>query len=589
MSENELIVGMYALVLLFLLWLPQAVQAQSPFDLRILDAMLQDAVSPLTPGLSLTLVVDGQLVYRKAFGAFEPDRPVQIASASKWYAAAVLMELVDEGKLRLDDRASQYIPNWPPDKAAITLRQLISHTSGIVADHPCLFDAGTTLAACVDRIAREPLLFTPGAKFSYGNAAFQAAARMAERATGKSWSVLFTEELVRPLDLGCTRVDGIGSVQNPLVAGGVASCAADYVKFLKMFLNEGTYQGTRLLSAPAVAEMSRDQTMGVEILHSVYEDYTALDPGLPKLRYGLGLWRERVEAQSGRPLDVSSQGAMGFSPWIDIDRHLAGVLSAQSSQDLIMPLYLELKDLIRRIVPPYQQRTVAVTNGASYRLGAVAPGEVITVFGAGIGPEEDAKLQMETQDRVGSALKGFRVLIDGKPAPLLFAGWSQISALAPFSLNGKDRATLTIERLGKNGPSVPLLVAPAVPGIFTAGSSGNGNGAIINEDGTVNSSARPARRGSIILIYATGGGMTDPPAEDGKVQAGLSALRLRPAVRIGNQPGEVLYAGGAPGLVSGVLQLNVKVSENTPAGPAVPLTLTVGEAASQPGVTVAIQ
>ena len=578
---------MHALVLL-LLWFAPALKAQSPFDFRTLDTMLQDAISPLTPGLSLTLVVDGKVVYRQAFGAYEADRPVQIASASKWFAAAVLMGIVDEGKLRLEDRVSQHIPNWPPDKNAVTLRQLISHTSGIVADHPCLFNTGTTLAACVDVIAREPLLFPPGTKFSYGNAAYQVAARMAERATGKSWSALFAEKLAQPLELACTRVDGLGSAQNPLVAGGAASCAADYAKFLKMFLNEGIHKSKRVLSAAGVAEMSRDQTMGVEIIRSVYEDYKDLDPGLPKLRYGLGLWRERVEAPSGRPLDVSSQGAMGFSPWIDVDRHLAGVLSVQSSQDLIMPLYLEMKDMVRRIVPPYHQRTVAVTNGASYRLGAVAPGEVITVFGAGIGPEEDARLQMETPDRVGRVLNGFRVLFDGRPAPLLFAGWSQISALAPFSLDGKDRVTLTVERLGRNGPSTPLLVAPASPGIFTSGSSGNGNGAIVNEDGTLNSAANPAKRGSIIAIYATGGGMTDPPGEDGKVQAGLSSLRLRPTVRIGNQPAAVLYAGGAPGLVSGVLQLNVKTPENTPAGPAVPLSLIVGEAASQAGITVAI-
>ena len=579
---------MRALVLLLLLWLPQALAAQSPFDFRILDTLLRDAVSPLTPGLSLTLVVDGKVVYRQAFGSYEPDRPVQIASASKWYAAAVLMGVVDEGKLRLEDRASQFIPNWPADKSSVTLRHLLSHTSGLVADHPCLFDPGMTLPACVDTIGREPLLFPPGTKFSYGNAAFQVAARMAERATGKSWSNLFAEKLARPLELACTRMDGIGSLQNPLVAGGVVSCAADYAKFLKIFLNEGSYQGRRLLSPAAVAEMTRDQTMGVEILRSVYEDYRDLDPGLPKLRYGLGVWRERVESPSGRLLDASSQGAMGFSPWIDIDRHLAGVLSVQSSQDLIMPLYLELKELVRRIVPPYHQRTVAVTNGASYRLGAVAPGEVISVFGPGIGPDEDAKLQMEAPDKVGTALKGFRVLIDGKAAPLLFAGWSQISALAPFSLDGKDRVTLAIERSGKTGPSTTLLVAPAAPGVFTAGSSGNGNGAIVNEDGTLNSAAAPARRGSIILVYATGGGMTDPPGEDGKVQAGLSSLRLRPTVRIGGQPAVVLYAGGAPGLVSGVLQLNVRISENTPAGPAVPLTLSVGEALSQAGVTVAI-
>jgi hypothetical protein len=118
-----------------------------------------------------------------------------------------------------------------------------------------------------------------------------------------------------------------------------------------MLLNRGFFNGRRVLSEAAVAEMHKDQTDGTPIVYTIYEKHGDLNPELLQARYGLGVWREVVRAETGELLEASSQGALGFSPWIDLKRNLGGVLLVQSSMSRVMPVYLELKKEIRRVVP----------------------------------------------------------------------------------------------------------------------------------------------------------------------------------------------------------------------------------------------
>jgi uncharacterized protein (TIGR03437 family) len=107
----------------------------------------------------------------------------------------------------------------------------------------------------------------------------------------------------------------------------------------------------------------------------------------------------------------------------------------------------------------------------------------------------------------------------------------------------------------------------------------------------VNSAENPAQRGSVVLIYATGEGETDPQVADGRLVTAeaLPRPRLPVGVKIGGVEAEVLYAGAVPGLVVGLLQVNARVPENAPGGNAVPLVVSVGGASSQPSVTMAIR
>ena len=228
-----------------------------------------------------------------------------------------------------------------------------------------------------------------------------------------------------------------------------------------------------------------------------------------------------------------------------------------------------------------------VLNGGSLLSGPIAPGEVITLIGAGIGP---ASSQQPVGSPSSTILGGSSVLFDGTPAPLLYAAPNQINAIVPYQVFGKTMTQLQVEFQGQVLAGLLQSVATAVPAIFTLDSSGVGPGVILNQDSTVNSPSNPADKGSVVSVFATGAGQTDPPGIDRQVAGAiLPSPKLPVSVRIGGLDALTLYAGAAPGLVSGVLQVNAVVSQDAPTGPAVPVALTIGPASSQAGVTLAIK
>ncbi len=228
-----------------------------------------------------------------------------------------------------------------------------------------------------------------------------------------------------------------------------------------------------------------------------------------------------------------------------------------------------------------------VLNAASYLGGPVAPGEVVTLGGAGIGP---AAPQQPLGSATGTVLGGVSVLFDGAFSPLLYAAPDQINLVIPYGVYGKPATQLQVTRQGETSAALSVSVADAAPAIFTLDSSGVGPGVILNQDSTVNTPSSPADKGSVISVYAEGAGQTDPPGADGQISGdALSKPRLPVSVQIGGLSAEVRYAGAAPGLVAGVLQVNCVVPPNSLSGSIVPIVITVGQASSQPGVTLAIR
>ena len=188
--------------------------------------------------------------------------------------------------------------------------------------------------------------------------------------------------------------------------------------------------------------------------------------------------------------------------------------------------------------------------------------------------------------RRGRADTGASVLFDGVPAPLLYAGPDQINVIAPFGIDKKSSTQLQVMAQDRIIADLSLLVADAVPAIFTLDGSGVGPGAILNQDETMNSPNEPAEKGSVIVLFASGAGQTDPPGTDGQVAGGVLPQPLLPVkVRIGGLDATVVYAGAAPGFVSGVLQVNCLVPVASPSGDAVPIVLSVGKASSPAGVS----
>ncbi len=235
-------------------------------------------------------------------------------------------------------------------------------------------------------------------------------------------------------------------------------------------------------------------------------------------------------------------------------------------------------------------RVTGVANAASLREGPVSPGELISIYGAGFGPAEPARLALDTFGRVSTRLGGARVYFDGVPAPLYFAWMGQVNAVVPYSVAGHSSTKVQVEENGRVFASLELPVAASAAGLFTLTSTGAGRGAVLNQDHTINSQDNPARRGSIIVLYGTGEGQVDRAVADGAVAAApLPRPLLDVSVTIDGKPAEILYAGAAPGLVSGVIQVNARVPEDASRGAEIPAVLAVGGASSQPGVVVAVR
>jgi uncharacterized protein (TIGR03437 family) len=233
-----------------------------------------------------------------------------------------------------------------------------------------------------------------------------------------------------------------------------------------------------------------------------------------------------------------------------------------------------------------------VVNAASYRAGSVAPGELISVFGANLGPETGVELQLDNRGYVATTLGGTEVRFDGVAAPVIFARHDQVNAIVPYGVAGRTTTQLEVRYNGAAVYSETLEVTTATPGILARDASGTGQAAILNNDDySMNSAAHPARRGSFVLIYAVGAGQTIPAGTDGKL-GGATPPRAdlaRVSLRIGGLAAKVDYAGGARGLVAGVLQVNAVVPDAVTPGDAVPLQLTIDGLASQPEMTLAVK
>ena len=219
----------------------------------------------------------------------------------------------------------------------------------------------------------------------------------------------------------------------------------------------------------------------------------------------------------------------------------------------------------------------SIVNGASLKTGAVAAGEIVTLFGSGLLPP-------------GGDPSQAGITFNGVAAPLLYAGSSQINAVVPFATAGKTSASVAVTYSGGQIGLGTVGITTAAPAAFTISASGKGQAAVINQDGSQNAASQPAARGSVVSVYATGAGAMNPPISDGEiVPAGTGSVPVASiGVRFdGGISAKVTYAGPAPGLIAGVLQINFEVPPNVPTGPAVPFYITAGSAQS-PAVTIVV-
>jgi len=230
----------------------------------------------------------------------------------------------------------------------------------------------------------------------------------------------------------------------------------------------------------------------------------------------------------------------------------------------------------------------AVANVASYAAGSISPGEMIVIFGTGLGPAQAMALQLDQNGRVANTLSQVQVLFDGNPAPLIYVSATQISAMVPYGLSGKTTTQVQVIYRGAASDPFQKAVASSAPGIFTADASGTGQVAMTNSDGSLNTATNPATAGSYVTFYLTGEGQTSPPGSDGNIATGAAKMDLSVTVLIAGRTAQLLYAGSAPGNVNGFCQINAAIPPDLQYGGNLPLAVQIGGVPSQAGVTVAV-
>jgi len=346
-------------VLLLILFVGGFAQAKPLYDSTPITQDMQQIVSLQSlAGATLQVQRNGGVLYSENFGSFTSATRVPIASASKWLSALALARLVEKGQMSWEDTLGQYISNAPADKKNIRLRQLFSHTSGMSpTENTCMSNPAFTLATCTDSILAMPLIYVPGTTFAYGGNSMQAAGRMAEIATGKSWDQLFVDEMVAPLGLWNTDFATLSSATgyirnvNPRIPGGVRSTAGDYSIVLAMIQNEGMYQGVRILNKATLDYMATNHAAGLVIGYTPYPESHG---------YGIGQWREAVDSNAVATR-VSSPGAFGTVPWVDKRNNIAGIVFVKGQWSSLRSEIFDLQDLVhtvysmKRKIPPPQK------------------------------------------------------------------------------------------------------------------------------------------------------------------------------------------------------------------------------------------
>lgn len=317
--------------------------ASAQYNFKPLDSLLnthKSAISGTGGGFVYVIVQNGTNIYNRSFGNFDIHKAVPVASASKWYAGAVIMSLVDEGKLSLQDRVSKYIPSFKGEKETITIQQCFALTSGFAGSSEALDEfmgnKSQSFEEMVQQIAKQPLIAKPGQQLNYGGLAMQVAGRVAEIVSGKPWNVLFKEKIIQPLGLTKTYYSGAFRGQVPRIAGGVISSGSDYLKLLNMLMNKGMFNNKRVLSEKSVSLMLSDLTGNAAIGYSPFTKFkphmqTDKDP-----RYGIGNWV--INDIDGITMNVSP-GAFGFTPWLNRSTNTYGVLAIRSAFPKVMPVF----------------------------------------------------------------------------------------------------------------------------------------------------------------------------------------------------------------------------------------------------------
>jgi uncharacterized protein (TIGR03437 family) len=383
-------------------------------------------------------------------------------------------------------------------------------------------------------------------------------------------------------------------------------------------LSPGTYQGQISLTFQGAATLSAtvNVTLTVTAAQTVYSSPASLSFG-----YQVGGTpppSQQITINSSGGSAAIGVAASSTGGWLSVDTRsgttpqtinvsvnpsslitgtYSGSISITAPGVLTTPLSIPVT---LTITSPPAPQPILIINNASGAFGVIAPGEEIAIKGNNLGPSSPAAgvlFSVNSSGGVSSTLAGVQVLFNSVPGTPIYVSASQIDVVVPYEINGQQNVTMTV--LYNNVASAPfqLGVVSAAPGLFTLDSTGQGQVAAINQNNSVNgtvSGTVPAPRGTVVSLYGTGGGQTTPISTTGSVTpvpASAAGLLNIPNVTatVGGAPATVLFAGAAPGIVTGILQVNIVIPTGIAPGNAVPVAISIGNVSSPVGTTLAVQ
>jgi uncharacterized protein (TIGR03437 family) len=225
--------------------------------------------------------------------------------------------------------------------------------------------------------------------------------------------------------------------------------------------------------------------------------------------------------------------------------------------------------------------TGVANSAGSAASAAIAPAELMSLYGTGLGPATALGAQV-VGGVVANSLGGYQLEIGGAAAPLLYMGANQINAIVPDGVAGRDSVSVALVTPTGTFPLADLSIRPSEPEIFHDPVSGYA--VAINQDGTLNAATNPAHAGQLVSIWASGAGMMGlAPYPDGAIVAPSGRSFLLPSLPVsmlaGNDSLEVDFAGNAPGEVYGLLQVNFRIPQTLAASAgSLAVSLQVGAA-----------
>ena len=355
--------------------IPLAARQAGPIEV---DTLLKTAVAQKQVPMAVAMVADSRgIVFAAAHGA-KQDAIFAIASMTKPITSVALMQLVEKGKVKLDEPATTYVPELGavrvldngtlrPPKSPVTVRQLLTHTSGFGYEfmRKELLDlvAKKQLASLMgggDAFLQAPLLFDPGMRWEYGIST-DWVGRIVERVSKRPLEVYFLENIFDPIGMPDSYFDVPAEKQSRVVAvarrgadgvfveqprtpagaspfysggGGLHATASDYLRFVRTIMAGGQLDGRRILSAQSIAEMRKNQigNFTLKPLPSVIPELAVDGAMLPGAldKFGLGFALNSTTAGTARGVNTMAwAGLYNTFFWIDVEKQVGAVLMSQ--------------------------------------------------------------------------------------------------------------------------------------------------------------------------------------------------------------------------------------------------------------------